>query len=211
MSARSPEKMSWSKHNATEHASPVDESRRGAVLEHLLRLSADDRLNRFLSLADDSQVSNYVRGICFAHDIVLGAGWDARIVGLPHGALFMDRGDMATEIGISVDEDARRCGIGKRLLLAALELTRRLGVVRAHAIFRADNVAVVRMARDLGARVERNGSESSTVFQLNPSAGVPLMHRTTQWGTDMLHVTHARERGRALRQRRSSCPVERQT
>ena len=110
----------------------------------------------------------------------------------------MERGDLATEIGISVDEDARRCGLGKRLLLAALEVARRLGVVRAHAIFRADNVAVVQMARDLGARVERNAGESSAVFQLNRSAGVPLMCSRTQWETDVLHVTRAQERGRAL-------------
>jgi hypothetical protein len=37
----------------------------------------------------------------------------------------MERGDLATEIGISVDQDACRCGLGKRLLLAALELAMR--------------------------------------------------------------------------------------
>ena len=190
--------MSRSAQTAIEHSGPVDSCRRGAVLDHLLRLSANDRMNRFLSLAGDAQVSNYVSGICFAHDIVLGAERDSRIFGLAHGALFMEHGDLATEIGISVDPDARRCGLGKRLLLAALELTRRLGVVRAHAIFRADNVAVVRMARDLGARVERDGGESSAVFRLNRSAGVPLVRSRTQWGTDVLHVTRAQERGRAL-------------
>jgi GNAT superfamily N-acetyltransferase len=173
--------MAQSKYCEIEHAVPVDSCRRDAVLEHLLRLNTDDRLNRFLSLAGDAQVSDYVSGICFSHDIVLGAERDSRIVGLAHGTLFVERGDLATEIGISVDQDARRSGLGKRLLLAALEVARRLGVVRAHAIFRADNVAVARMARDRGARVERSGSESSTVFQLNPSAGVPLMLRTTRW------------------------------
>ena len=98
--------MSRSAQTAIEYSGPVDSCRRGAVLEHLLRLSTDDRLNRFLSLASDSHVSNYVSGICFAHDIVLGAKRDSRFVGLAHGALFVERGDLATEIGISVDQDA---------------------------------------------------------------------------------------------------------
>ena len=65
---------------------------------------------------------------------MLGVVRDARIVGLAHGALFTDRGDLATELGISIEQDARRCGLGRRLLLAALEVARRLGVVRAYAI-----------------------------------------------------------------------------
>jgi pimeloyl-ACP methyl ester carboxylesterase/GNAT superfamily N-acetyltransferase len=190
--------MARSKYCEIEHAVPVDSCRRDAILEHLLRLSADDRLNRFLSLASDSHVSTYVSGICFAHDIVLGAKRDSRFVGLAHGAVFVERGDLATEIGISVDQDVRRCGLGKRLLLAALEVARRLGVVRAHAIFRSDNIATVRLARNMGARVERNAGESSAVSRLNRSAGVPLMCSRTQRETDVLHVTRAQERGRAL-------------
>lgn len=190
--------MSKSKNSQTEQTFPIDWNQRGAVLQHLLRLSADDRLNRFLSLASDTYVTNYVSGICFAHDIVLGAGEDSKPVGLAHGAVFVERGDLAAEIGISVDQDERRCGLGKRLLLAALEHARRLGVVRAHAIFRSDNVAVARLARRMGVRVKRDGGESRIVFGLNPSTGVPLSSSTTQWGTDVLHVSHPLERGRVL-------------
>lgn len=171
---------------------------RGAILGHLLKMDTDDRLSRFSALANDAYVRRYVDGIGFARDIVLGALRDAQLVAVAHGAVYIERGDLVTEIGISVDATSRKSGLGKRLMLAVLAQARRFRVVRAYVMFRSDNSAMAALARSIGARIERDGSEASAVFELNQSAGVPVATNQLPCGSDVLQVIHPQERGRAL-------------
>jgi GNAT superfamily N-acetyltransferase len=84
----------------------------------------------------------------------------------------MERGDLATEIGISVDQDACRCGLGKHLLLAALELAMRMGVVRAHAIFRSDSIATIRIdSKETYRSRPRGGGSNLLLWLSNREAG----------------------------------------
>ncbi len=177
---------------------PLDSRQRGAVLGHLLNMSEEDRTNRFSAVASDDYIRNYVDGIGFARDIVLGALHSTRLVGMVHGAVYIERGDLVTEIGISVDAGVRKTGLGRRLLMAVMEFAKRFRVVRAYVLFRSDNSAMAALARAIGARIERDGNESSAVFELNPSAGVPVVSRSAQRGGDVLQVTHPNPRGRAL-------------
>ena len=104
---------------------PINSRHRGAILGHLLKKDADDRLSRFSGLADDADVARYVDGIGFGRDIVLGALDCERLVIVAHGAVYIERCDLATEIGISVNAAARKGGLGKRLMLAAMAQARR--------------------------------------------------------------------------------------
>ena len=104
---------------------PINSRHRGAILGHLLKKDADDRLSRFSGLADDADVARYVDGIGFGRDIVLGALDCERLVIVAQGAVYIERCDLATEIGISVNAAARKGGLGKRLMLAAMAQARR--------------------------------------------------------------------------------------
>lgn len=176
----------------------LDSRHRPGVIAHLLQLDADDRLNRFSALASDEYVRSYASGIAFARDIVLGAMRGSPLAGVAHGSVFIERGDLVVEVGVSVDAEDRRSGLGKRLMCAVMERAKRCNVVRAYALFRSDNTAMAALERSLGARIVRDGNESSAVVELNGSAGVPVAARQVGGGSEVLQVTHPRERGRAL-------------
>lgn len=177
---------------------PLNSRHRGAILGHLLKMDIDDRLSRFSALADDAYITRYVEGIGFARDIVLGALHDDRLVAVAHGAVYIERGDLVTEIGISVDATVRRRGLGKRLMLSVLAMARAFRIVRACVLFRRDCSAPSALARSLGGHIERDGNEATAVFGLNPSADVPLATMHFACGAASLVAIHPKERGRAL-------------
>ena len=187
-----------SRQSVMEVVAQLDSRHRPGVIAHLLQLDADDRLNRFSALASDEYVRSYADGIAFARDIVLGAMRGSRVVGLAHGSVFIERGDLVVEIGVSVDAEDRRSGLGMRLMGAVMDRAKRCNVVRAYVLFRSGNIAMAALQRGLGARIVRDGNESSSVVELNGSAGVPVSARQVGGGADVLQVTHPREQGRAL-------------
>jgi pimeloyl-ACP methyl ester carboxylesterase/GNAT superfamily N-acetyltransferase len=175
----------------------LDSRHRTGVMAHLLGLNADDRWQRFSALASDDCVRLYGAAIAFSRDIVMGALNGAMLVGLGHGAVFVEGGDLVVEIGLSVEAGWRHRGLGRRLLQAVLNLARRWGIVRGYVVYRSDNAGMSTLVRSLGARIDRDGNESTAVCELSASAGVPLV---SMWAgrSDTLQVTHPRERGRAL-------------
>ncbi len=94
-----------------------------------------------------------------------------RVVGLAHAAPYPQGGGLVAEIGISVDAGARRQGLGRRLLRAALEAVgQRSPAGRVHVLFRTMNSAMAALARSLGGRVGHDGAEAFAVFEPRPAA-----------------------------------------
>ena len=176
----------------------LDWRHRDAIRNHLLRLSADDRFNRFLAVTSDASIRQYVDSIAFARDVVLGVKRGGAVIGLAHGSVFIQSdGDLAVDIGLSVDGGARRRGLGRGLMQGVLAAAKRCMVVRAYAVFRSDNLAVASVSRALGACVVRSGVDSCATFTLQRSAAVPFVEHGAAAG-QYLQALHPSERGRVL-------------
>ena len=148
----------------------LDARHRRAFTAHLRSLDTEDRCGRFWSPVNDAYIERYAQGLVGDGHVLVGAMRGRRIVGLAHAALYADGADgLAAEIGISVDVDARKQGLGRRLMRAAIEAVARRRAGRVHVLFNAANTAMAALARSLGGRIVRDGVDSSVVFE--PPAG----------------------------------------
>ena len=144
-------------------------SDRADILAHLLGLSGRDRYLRFGYAATDDQISRYVDGLNFERDEVFGI-FNRRLalIALAHLACpdSPDRDKPIAEFGGSVSEHARGRGYGARLFEHAMLHARNRGLnsLFIHAL--SENTAMLKIARRVGAVVERAGSESDAYLQL---------------------------------------------
>ncbi|HJV60865.1 MAG TPA: GNAT family N-acetyltransferase [Albitalea sp.] len=171
--------MSWAELDPLEGPATVAAAgREGMVLldagdqalmaAHLKRLDADDRINRFCCVTTDDIIEQYVSGIRYDSDIVLGSLEAGRLVGLVHAAVFDTPEGRVCEIGISVDADRRKAGIGKRMLAASMAVAASRGIRRADVQYMTANRSMAALARSAGGRLQADGSESSAAFLTAP-------------------------------------------
>ena len=135
---------------------------RPRISAHLKRLAPQDRYLRFGYPATDEQIENYVNQLNFARDDIYGVfNRRLEIVAMAHLAFSVDP-EWATcaEFGVSVDLRMRGKGLGARLFDRAVMHARNQGVglLFIHAL--SENTAMLKIARQSGARVVRDGSES---------------------------------------------------
>lgn len=146
---------------------------RGRIAAHLLALGNGDRYLRFGYPASDAQISKYVDTLEFEHDEVFGI-FNRRLeliamAHLAHPVVAPANGlSTLSELGVSVLPNARNRGFGKRLFEHAVLHARNRGVqtLLIHAL--SENRAMLKIARDAGAIVERDGSESEAWLTLPP-------------------------------------------
>lgn len=142
---------------------------RPKIQAHLLSLDAGDRYLRFGYAASDAQVANYVGLMDFERDEVFGiCNRRLELVAVAHLAHMLDSAPLAAEFGVSVQSRARGRGFGHRLFEHATLHARNRGVQRLliHAL--SENGAMLKIARDSGATIERFGAESQAWLQLPP-------------------------------------------
>lgn len=146
---------------------------RERITAHLHALAPGDRYLRFGHVASDAQISKYVDMLDFEQDEVFGI-FNRRLVliamaHLAH-AVAPPRGDgpPVAEFGVSVLPQARRRGFGHRLFEHAMLHARNRGVelLMIHAL--SENTAMLRIARDAGATVVREGAEADAWLKLPP-------------------------------------------
>lgn len=143
---------------------------RDRIARHLLALSEQDRYLRFGHAASDEQVQRYVEHLDFDRDEVLGIfNRRLRLLAMAHLAYAPDddgRNATSAEFGVSVAANARGRGYGKRLFdLAALHARNRgVQTLLIHAL--SENAPMLRIARQAGAEVVRDGSESQALLKL---------------------------------------------
>jgi ribosomal protein S18 acetylase RimI-like enzyme len=148
---------------------------RARVVAHLTDLDERSRYLRFGYPAQDAHISRYVDTIDFEHDEVFGI-FNRRLeliamAHLAHREADAHRGRAAaSEFGVSVLPKARRRGFGRRLFDHAMLHARNRGIetIFIHAL--SENTAMLRLARDAGATVERDGSESEAWLKLPPDS-----------------------------------------
>lgn len=144
---------------------------RERIAAHLMELSESDRYLRFGYIATDAQVSKYVDLLDFDRDEVFGIfNRRLELIAMAHLAHPTEPGvssrDNMSEFGVSVLPKARGRGFGKRLFEHAMLHARNRGVhlLFIHAL--SENTVMLKIARNAGATVRRDGSESEAWLEL---------------------------------------------
>src|SRR5688572_11684915 len=137
---------------------------RSRILAHLLSLDDADRYLRFGTIASDAQITRYVEGLNFERDEIFGVfNRRLELVAMTHLAY---AGENRAEFGVSVLPRMRGRGIAARLFdLAALHARNRgVDTLIVHAL--TENTAMLRIARNAGAVLQRDGPDSTARLKL---------------------------------------------
>jgi GNAT superfamily N-acetyltransferase len=149
----------------------LSERHRERVLAHLLQLPERDRYLRFGYMASDAQISRYVDGLDFDRDELFGV-FDRRLrlIAMAHLAYAPDGSvhSADAEFGVSVMPHARGRAYGTRLFEHSVLHARNRGVTTLFIHALSENTAMLKIARNAGATVERAGGESEAHLKLPP-------------------------------------------
>ena len=143
---------------------------RERIAAHLLSLDADDRYLRFGYLATDEHIGRYVDSLNFERDDIFGIyNRKLELIAVAHLAYSQPPHSSCAEFGVSVLKKARGRGYGNRLFERAVMHARNEGVdlMFIHAL--TENTAMLRIARNAGATLERAGSETEAFLRLPPA------------------------------------------
>lgn len=144
---------------------------RGRIARHLLALDPHDRYLRFGFSANDEQVQRYADSLNFERDEIFGI-YNRRIelIAMAHLAFSVDsKPAVCAEFGVSVLKSARGRGYGARLFDRAAMHARNEGISRMFIYALSENAAMLKIARNAGATVVRDGSESEAHLELQPA------------------------------------------
>ena len=144
---------------------------RDRIAAHLQALDEHDRYLRFGYPASDEHIAKYVTQLDFERDDIFGIyNRKLELIAVAHLAFMQEEGQSAgSEFGVSVLKKARGRGYGARLFDRAVMHARNEGVelMFIHAL--SENVAMIKIARNAGARLERAGSETDAYLRLPPA------------------------------------------
>src|SRR5436190_17473633 len=148
---------------------------RERIAAHLIGLDERSRYLRFGYAASDAQIRRYIDTLDFEQDEVFGI-FNRRLelialAHLAHRDADALRGRVAaSEFGVSVLPKARRRGFGRRLFEHAMlhARNRHVETMFIHAL--SENTAMLKLARNAGATIERDGSESEAWLKLPPDS-----------------------------------------
>lgn len=144
---------------------------RERITAHLLALEPGDRYLRFGYAASDDQIRRYAGQLDFERDEIFGI-YNRRLelIAMAHLAhARMPGHENCAEFGVSVLSKARGRGYGARLFDRAIMHARNDGVrmLFIHAL--TENTAMLKIARNAGAVVHRDGMESEAFLELPPA------------------------------------------
>jgi len=155
---------------------------REQIARHLAGLEPRDRYLRFGYAANDRQIGHYVDCLNFERDRVFGIfSRDLELVAVAHLAYpGVAAPSGLAEFGVSVSGHVRGRGYGSRLFQRAAIHAVNDGIKTLYIHALSENIAMLRIASNAGAVVERMGSESEAHLAL-PQASLrtrlnELMH-----------------------------------
>ncbi len=144
---------------------------RERIAKHLLALDGHDRYLRFGYMANDEQIARYVEGLNFERDEIFGVyNRKLALIAVAHLAYCQSPEQGAfVEFGVSVSKSARGRGFGARLFDRAAMHARNDGanLMLIHAL--SENTAMLKIARNAGATLEYDGSETDAFLRLPPA------------------------------------------
>ena len=153
---------------------------RPRIQAHLAALTEHDRYLRFGYAATDAHIGRYVDQLDFDRDEVFGVfNRRLELIAMAHLAYLGHDGETPTsaEFGVSVAPRGRKRGIGARLFECACLHARNRGIdtLIVHAL--TENSAMLKIARNAGATLERDGPDATARLKLPPEdLGSHLSH-----------------------------------
>jgi GNAT superfamily N-acetyltransferase len=146
---------------------------RPRIGSHLLALDERDRYLRFGYVANDAQIQRYVGLLDFDLDEVFGVfSRQLELVAMAHLAYLgpATSNSPIAEFGVSVARHFRGRGYAEHLFDRAALHARNRGIdtLLVHAL--SENTAMLRIVRNAGARIERDGPESQAWVRLAPES-----------------------------------------
>lgn len=143
-------------------------SHRERIATHLMQLEEYDRYLRFGYAANDEQIGRYVESLDFDRDDIFGVyNRKLELIAMAHLAFAQDPALMScAEFGVSVLKKARGRGFGARLFERAVMHARNEGVDQLFIHALSENTAMIKIARNGGATLERFGSETDAYLRL---------------------------------------------
>ncbi len=168
--ASSPTRLSWVPIRS------LAERHRERISLHLLSLDESDRYLRFGFPATDEQIHRYVTSLNFERDEVFGIfNRRLELIAMAHLAYMPapeqnSQSPATAEFGVSVVKRARGRGYGARLFEHAVLHARNRSCERLFIHALSENTAMLKIARNAGATVERDGPESEAWLKLPPDS-----------------------------------------
>lgn len=142
---------------------------RPRILAHLLSLADQDRYLRFGHAVSDGHIARYVDQLDFDRDEVFGV-FNRRLELVAMCHLAYQGHDLtkptSAEFGVSVAPRMRGRGLGTRLFDLATLHARNRGVDTLVIYALTENTAMLRIAREAGAVLERSGPEATARLKL---------------------------------------------
>lgn len=146
----------------------LGENHRTRIGAHLLALNDKDRYLRFGYAAQDVHIQRYVDSLDFERDEIFGIyNRKLALIAMAHLAMpLTPEHARCAEFGVSVSANARGRGFGARLFERAALSASNAGVqlMFIHAL--NENAAMLRIARNAGSHVQRDGPESEAYLRL---------------------------------------------
>ena len=146
-------------------------SHRARIATHLMALEPHDRYLRFGYAATDEQIQRYADSLDFERDDIFGVyNRKLELIAMAHLAFSQDPQHVGcAEFGVSVLKKARGRGYGARMFERAVMHARNEGVdmLFIHAL--SENTAMIKIARNAGAILERSGGETDAHLRLPPA------------------------------------------
>jgi len=130
--------------------------------DHLLRLDADSRHDRFNGFLDDSFIERYAARCADDGTVIIAYIIDGVVRGAAE--LHPPEGDALPEVAFSVEASARRQGVGTVLFRRLIAEARWKGYDRLRITTGAENHAMRALAKKFGAHLSfRHGESTGTI------------------------------------------------
>jgi GNAT superfamily N-acetyltransferase len=139
--------------------------------DHLLRLDAESRRDRFNGYADEGFIDRYAQKCGGDGTIIIAYVADD---GMVHAAAELHQPDMSfdrlPEVDFSVEGHLRRKGVGSILFMQLMEVARSLGYEKMLITTGSQNQAMRALANKFGAHLTFRQGESSGTIDLSKDA-----------------------------------------
>jgi len=145
-------------------------SEAGALSKHLARLSAEERLFRFMGSLDAASVRTHCRRIDWLQTVVVGFFEGGVLRGSAEVHVADNRFPMSYELAIAVETAWQEHGVATQLLHRALVIARNRGAREMRIYCFVDNHRIQNLARKFGARfLSRAGQADAAIRIAAPS------------------------------------------
>jgi len=142
--------------------------------QHLLRLDAQSRRDRFNAPINDHFLNAYARR-CFAEGAtVIGYVEDQHVLAAAEVHERPELAEATGEIAFSVERPLQHRGLGSRLFERLIAHAHALGYARLQVTTHSHNQAMKALARKFEARLSFDTGEANGMIELAPAGDFPL-------------------------------------